>query len=456
MLVRAVTPRPEVRSYVPKSADQAIFVHRDKNALSLLQNANLAAFPQSMQDLVKTTDRMIATQDNDLLSMTPNDATLILFQVKDGFDPQGVLALLQSGNNDYTYTYKSIGKSVYVYGTPTALSRVSDSPLAADQQFLNQGVLSTYASQIADNQLSLVSLVDTAMVSQLDPVYQRALQNAKALVAMVHFDGDGETKLQADLIADTGYNIGADFNPKFGGYTSTDTIVMAEMGLSMQRFGLSSQDVTTGVQSLLASMGVDLPAASYTSLVNGLAHNRTIQLTKGQNIMGLGLILGFDTPDLYDFFAQLFPLVETQLSLATSGNTAVLPQGTVVQPLAATNTSSDDQRVGMQISLPRSGVTIPIDLLAQKKDNKTRLTLGDPVVSASESVVSKEPDDTLAYGFINFKPLVALYQQFGALASGATVQSSLPLDQLEKMKAQIQVRALDKVLRLEATFDEGK
>lgn len=360
---------PPLWSHVPASIDQVMITNY----------ASTSNLPQQVRGLQQT----ILAQDND------TNTSLLFVQADDSFSTQEFLSAFASGGQ-VQYSFDAIGDNLYVYAPPAVLDLYNN---MTGEFFAIPSVQDTLA-KMTQMQHITVSRVDPERAQIPDPQIAAFAQNIAYMVVgfgakkeveayLVYKEQQKTITSDMDISERSSYFsdstlIGLVLDNVFGqaGYVSGD--VLESMQYYMSSYGLTSEQLTTVVDTLAGSIGLFIYA------------DDTLQIG-GQVII----------PN-----TAIYPIINTILSKEQSN----IANSLGLLPEQVSSTTGDDLST---YTLKPVGVS-PLVLLVSKDDKKTSIIL-NTVMTGQATNTDTWDDDAFALISVDIEKLQAFVMQAEAL-----------------------------------------
>lgn len=341
---------------------------------------NTSSLPQQVRGLQQT----ILAQDND------TNTSLLFVQADDSFSTQEFLSAFATTGGQVQYSFHDLGKNIYVYAPPAVL----DMYKTMTGEFFAIPSIKDTLSNISKMQHITVSRVDPERAQIPDPQIAAFAQNIAYMIVWFGASKEIEAYLVYKTPQDT-ISSHLDIS-KRNEYFSDTTLAWLVLDNVFGQAGYVSGDVLESMQYYLSSYG--LTSDDLSTIVQTLSSSIGIFISSDDQFQIGGQIVIPNT--------KIFPVVNTLLAKAQSSIASAI--GLLPEQISYT-TGSDTYTY----TLKPVWVT-PLTLRVTKNDTSTSIVLNNPITWAKIKR-PKLDDDAFAVVSVDVGKVQAFIAQWQAL-----------------------------------------
>ncbi|MDD3262269.1 MAG: hypothetical protein PHR61_00315 [Candidatus Absconditabacteria bacterium] len=398
---------PEIFDYVPTGMDQVMINRAEQN---IQNNTNmLVEIPQAVQEQFQQIKVMLIAQDESF-----SGEQLLFIQTKSGFSPENFLQTINPEDETIS-TYLRLADGQYLFA-PQKLVQEYSKPTKEEALFY-QPQLKKYISKIRRSSLSVISHNNELLNMQKQ--YSSLLDSAEYLLMHISSDKGKFDFSSYVLFSKPQTGLQTLFNPEFKSSLTESTIAYLEIGKILAGIDFSSQD---GTSSMYAELAKKI-----------LSNNLAIVVSKGANIMNLGITILSEDETLFSDLEMFFPFVSLRLQEYFG-----IPEDQITSVQQPGKIGYDVMIQGIQ----------KIGIYLEKSDNETKLTIGNPIIEGKKKKFPKYSKNTLVVLHVDMNQLLGLYKQFANIGANPGLLNESQQNALDQMK--------DKILYGEVSVDEEK
>lgn len=402
----------KIFSYVPSSIDQAVIIHPNNDKQDLLTSNGIQQFNWEIETILKESNTIIIAQENNL-----ENPSNMIFIDNSSLDKQKLLKLMNQWW-ETKYIYENLDDFTTVFGKPSDIEKLETSNKLFDNEKLKSlnKIFSKYTISLVSKPIN--NLPTNSILGQ-------TINSSQYFVAWANVLKD-KIDIQTHIIYKENQEIVEDytFESNFDKYADQDNILFLELWNIAKQTGLTAKVLEENIKLISSVYGFNLDDKDYNAIFDSIDGNMWILVNKSNNIFNLGIAMLLDNETIRSTIKNNIYNIKYLLEQSPAVSQSLSGQ----QELELIETENTIWLAKNFSGLP------PVKLIAEKKNNQTILSLGEPILewNSTEKIASKK--NAIATFQLDLDQTISLYTNFAMLFMW---QTNIDTQKFETLKGKI-------------------